>query len=201
MTNKTMEAISHHVISMRRRQSGRSSRPRLIAEWQSGPEINSSCAQWKLRLVLVRPPLEADAVVQDFLKCPAANPGDKSVNATDKNAIAGDLAEKRLLELAAGFVGTNCSAFRYDHPQAGPLRFDVARDLLRRPLFAVISRPIRLSKGAAPIRRVLIFDDHPATIRLLENFDPALDRTNNRALVVFCAVMVLLVFAVFWPLF
>ena len=196
-----MEASTDHVIPLRRRQSGGLSRPRLIAEWRAGPETISGCAQRKLRLVLSRLPLDADAVVQDFLKCPAPDAGDTSVNATDKHATVGDLAEKRLLELAAGFVGTNSSAFRYDHPQAGPLRFEVARDLLRRPLFAAISRPIRLRNGAAPIRRVLIFDDHPATIRLLENFDPALDRTNNRALVVFCAVIVLLVFAVFWPLF
>jgi hypothetical protein len=45
-----------------------------------------------------------------------------------------------------------------------------------------VSRPIRLSEGAAPIRRVLIFDDHPATARLLGDVDPALKHKNKPAL-------------------
>jgi hypothetical protein len=79
LTNKTMEAITDHVIPLRRRQSGGLSRPRLIPEWQSGPETISGRAQRKLRLVFARLPLDGDAVVQDFLKCPAPNAGDKGV--------------------------------------------------------------------------------------------------------------------------
>ena len=79
----------------------------------------------------------------------------------------------------------------------------MARDSLRpkRPRrFAVVSRPIRLREGAAPIRRVLIFDDHPATIRLLDDLDPALKRTDKLALAGCSALILLLMLALFWPL-
>ena len=86
---------------------------------------------------------------------------------------------------------------------AGHRRFDVTPYSLgpKRLLVAVIvSRPIRLREGAAPIRRVLIFDDHPATIRLLDDVDLALKRENKLALVEFSALIVLLILAMFWPL-
>jgi len=70
----------------------------------------------------------------------------------------------------------------------------------RTRVFAVVSRPIRMSEGAAPIRRVLIFDDHPATIRLLDDIDRAQKRKNKLALVEFSALIVLLLLAMFWPL-
>jgi hypothetical protein len=86
---------------------------------------------------------------------------------------------------------------------AGQRRFDVTPDPLgpkRTRIFMIVSRPIRLSEGAAPIRRVLIFDDHPATIRLLDDVDPALKRKNKLALVGCSALIVLLMLAMFWPL-
>ena len=58
----------------------------------------------------------------------------------------------------------------------------------------------RLREGAAPIRRILIFDDHPATIRLLEDVDLAVKRKNKLALVGCCALIVLVMLAMFWPL-
>ena len=64
----------------------------------------------------------------------------------------------------------------------------------------IVSRPIRLREGAAPIRRVLIFDDHPATIHLLDDVDRARKRENKLALVAFSALIVLLLLAMFWPL-
>ena len=70
----------------------------------------------------------------------------------------------------------------------------------RTRLFVVVSRPIRLSEGAAPIRHVLIFDDHPATIRLLEDIDLAQKRKHKLALVKLSALIVLLTLALFWPL-
>jgi hypothetical protein len=63
-----------------------------------------------------------------------------------------------------------------------------------------VSRPIRLSEGAAPIRLGLIFDDRPATIRLLHDVDPALKRKNKLALMECSALIVLLMLAMFWPL-
>jgi len=86
---------------------------------------------------------------------------------------------------------------------AGQRRFDVTPDPLgpkRTRIFMLGSRPIRLSQGAAPIRRVLIFDDHTATIRLLDDVDPALKRKTKLALVECGALIVLLILAMFWPL-
>jgi hypothetical protein len=87
---------------------------------------------------------------------------------------------------------------------AGQRRFAVTPDWLgskRSRVFVIVSRPILLRDGAAPIRRVLIFDDHPETIRLLEEVDLALKRKNKLALVGCSALIVLLLLAMFWPLF
>lgn len=63
-----------------------------------------------------------------------------------------------------------------------------------------MSRRIRLGEGARPIRRVLMFDDHPATIRVLDDVDRAQKRQNILALVGCSALIVLLMLAMFWPL-
>jgi hypothetical protein len=86
---------------------------------------------------------------------------------------------------------------------AGQRPFDVTPDSLgpeRTRVSVIVSRPIRLREGAAPIRRVVIFDDHPATIRLLHDVDLALKRENKLALVGCGALIVLLMLAMFWPL-
>jgi len=86
---------------------------------------------------------------------------------------------------------------------AGQRRFDVTPASLgqkRTRVFVIVSPPIRLREGAAPIRRVLIFDDHPATIRLLDDVDRAQKRENKLALVGCGALIVLLMLAMFWPL-
>jgi hypothetical protein len=82
-------------------------------------------------------------------------------------------------------------------------RFDVTPDSLRPKrtrVFVIVSRPIRLREGAAPIRRVLIFDDHPATIRLLDDVDLAQRRENKMALVGCSILIILLMLGMFWPL-
>jgi hypothetical protein len=86
---------------------------------------------------------------------------------------------------------------------AGQRRFDVTPDSLgqkRTRVSVIVSRPIRLREGAPPIRRVLIFDDHPATIRLLDDVDRAQKRENKLALVEFSALIVLLLLVMCWPL-
>jgi hypothetical protein len=86
---------------------------------------------------------------------------------------------------------------------AGQRLFDVTPGSLgpKRPrIFVIVSRPVPLREGAAPIRRVLIFDDHPATIRLLEDVDLALKRKNKLALVGCSALIVRLMLAMLWPL-
>jgi hypothetical protein len=87
--------------------------------------------------------------------------------------------------------------------KAGQRQHNVTLDSLGRKrarIFVIVSRPIRLREGAAPIRRVLIFDDHPATIRLLDDMNLAQKRENKLALVQFSALLVLLILAMFWPL-
>ena len=125
------------------------------------------------------------------------------MRATDKHATEGDLSEKHQRELAADFLKTNSPAFRFDHAQRTLVRFDAQPDSLGPKgtrIFAIVSRPIRLSEGAAPIRRVLVFDDHPATIRLLDDLDRTEKRKDRLALVAFSALMGLLMLAMFWPL-
>jgi len=86
---------------------------------------------------------------------------------------------------------------------AAQRRFDVTPESLapnRTRVFVIVSRPIRLSEGAAPIRRILIFDNHPETIRLMDDVDLALKRKNKLALVGCSILIVLLILAMFWPL-
>jgi hypothetical protein len=83
-----------------------------------------------------------------------------------------DISEENQHELAAGGLEQNPQRFILIMRNAAQRRFDVTPASLgpkRIRGFVIVSRPIRLREGAAPIRRVLIFDDHPATIRLLDD--------------------------------
>jgi hypothetical protein len=114
-----------------------------------------------------------------------------------------DIAEESLHELAAGMLKPTPQLFISTMRNVGQRGFGVTPDSLgpKRPRISVIvSRPIRLREGAAPIRRVLIFDDHPATLRLLDDVDLAQTRQNKIALVECGALIVLLILAMFWPL-
>jgi hypothetical protein len=115
-----------------------------------------------------------------------------------------DISEENQHELAAGVLKQNPQRFILIMRNAAQRRFDVTPDSLgptHTRVSMIVSRPIRLREGAAPIRRVLIFDDHPATIRLLDEVDRAQKRENKLALVEFSALIVLLILAMFWPLF
>jgi hypothetical protein len=106
-------------------------------------------------------------------------------------------------ELAAGVLKQNPQRFILIMRNAAQRRFDVTPASLgqkRARVFVIVSRRIRLREGGAPIRHVLIFDDHPATIRLLEEADRAQKRDKKPALVKFSALIVLLLLAMFWPL-
>jgi hypothetical protein len=114
-----------------------------------------------------------------------------------------DISEESPRELALGVLKQTPQRSILIMRDAGQRRFDVTPDSLgpTRPRVAVIvSRPIRLREGAAPIRCVLIFDDHPATIRLLDEVDRAQNRKDKLALVEFTALIVLLLLAMFWRL-
>jgi len=66
-------------------------------------------------------------------------------------------------------------------------------------IFAVLSRSVTV-RGKT-IRHVLIFDDHPASVRLLLGSDPAPRRRNKFLYVVLAIVLVLTTgLGMFWPL-
>ena len=78
-------------------------------------------------------------------------------------------------------------------------RLPDATTLGQKKIFVVASRPV--TEGEKTIRHIVIFDNHPASLRLLFNSDLTLRRRNE----VFYAVLAMaLVFAVglgmFWPL-
>ena len=121
----------------------------------------------------------------------------------DRHATQGDLSEKRRRKLAADFLKETPQLFISATRNAAQRRFDVTPDSLGRKrtrVSVIVSRPVRLREGAAPIRRILIFDDHPATIRLLDDLDLAQRRKDKLALVECGALIVPLILAMFWPL-
>lgn len=125
------------------------------------------------------------------------------MRARDRHATDWDLSDERRRKLAAGVLKHTPQIFISSIHNAGQRRCDVARDqsgTTRPRVSVIVSRAIRVREGAAPIRHVLIFDDHPATIRLLDDVDRAQKRGNKLALVKFSALIVLLLLAMFWPL-
>jgi len=66
-------------------------------------------------------------------------------------------------------------------------------------IFAVLSRSVTV-RGKT-IRHVLIFDDHPASVRVLLGNDPAPRRRDESLYVVLAIVLVLATgLGMFWPL-
>ena len=66
-------------------------------------------------------------------------------------------------------------------------------------IFAVLSRSVTV-RGKT-IRHVLIFDDHPASLRLLLGSDPAPRRRNEFLYVVLAiAIVIVASLGMFWPL-
>ena len=125
------------------------------------------------------------------------------MRAKDRHAAQGDLSEGRRRKLAAGALKQAPHLLIPIMHNGGRQRLEVTPDLsgpTRTRVCVIVSPPIRLREGAAPIRRVLIFDDHPATIRLLDDLDQAQKRENKLALVKFSALIVLLMLVMFWQL-
>ena len=86
---------------------------------------------------------------------------------------------------------------------AGKRRFHVTPDRLgqtRSRVSVIVSRPVQLREDAVPIRRVLIFDDHPATLLLLNDVDLSQRRKDRLAALRCSALIVLLLLMVFWRL-
>ena len=113
------------------------------------------------------------------------------------------MADELKRRMPAGVLKQTPQLFTLIMRNAGQRRFNVTPDSLgpKRTLVSVIvSRPIRLREGVAAIRHILIFDDHPATIRLLDDVDLALKRKYKLALAGCSALIVLRMLALFWPL-
>jgi hypothetical protein len=61
----------------------------------------------------------------------------------------------------------------------------------RKKIFAVVSPPIPIDAGRRAIRRVLIFDNHPATLRYLRDLDLAQRRKITRRILAGLALLVI----------
>jgi hypothetical protein len=77
----------------------------------------------------------------------------------------------------------------------------------RRKIFAIVAPPMPADRGRKIIRRVLIFDNHPDSLRLVseqyQNPDvdlPAPGHTRRSHVIFGMLLIMTLVFAMFWPL-
>ena len=90
-------------------------------------------------------------------------------------------------------------------PQAGPLADSVASR--RKRIFAIVSRPIPTKGEGKTIRRILLFDNHPASLRLvlesgfdLETDDAASRREMGKSIICGSILIAMVIAAVLWPL-
>jgi hypothetical protein len=74
-------------------------------------------------------------------------------------------------------------------------------------IFAIVTTPLPASSGGKMIRRILIFDNHPESLRLLyrqrpsPDVDPVAPRRAHAAHIMFALLLMLaLSIAIFWPL-
>ena len=74
-----------------------------------------------------------------------------------------------------------------------------ATTLREKRIFVVASKPV--TEGGTTIRHIVIFDNHPASLRLLFNSDLTLRRRNEVFYAVLAMALVLAVgLGMFWPL-
>ena len=59
--------------------------------------------------------------------------------------------------------------------------------------------PSTVDDRGKAIRRILIFDNHPETLRLLQNLDPERARLSKFGVVLGWVLIIGLVLAIFWP--
>jgi len=72
-------------------------------------------------------------------------------------------------------------------------------------IFAIVSRPIPTDAGSKTIRGILIFDNHPESLRLVSNMDIDLDNhegASRRTSIICGSILIAIVItAMLWPLF
>jgi hypothetical protein len=79
-------------------------------------------------------------------------------------------------------------------------RIPSATTLGQKRIFVVVSRPVTVSEKTS--RHIVIFDNHPASLRLLFSSDLRLRRRNEVFYVVLVFALVLAAgLGMFWPLF
>ena len=61
--------------------------------------------------------------------------------------------------------------------------------------------PSTVDDRGKAIRRILIFDNHPETLHLLQNLDPERARLSKFGVVLGWVLIIGLVLAIFWPVF
>ena len=71
----------------------------------------------------------------------------------------------------------------------------------RKKVFAMLLYPSTVDDRGKAIRRILIFDNHPETLRLLQNLDPERARLSRFGVVLGWVLIIGLVLAIFWPVF
>jgi hypothetical protein len=59
--------------------------------------------------------------------------------------------------------------------------------------------PSTVDDRVKAIWRILIFDNHPETLRLLQNLDPERERISKLGVVLGWVLIIGLVLAIFWP--
>ena len=70
----------------------------------------------------------------------------------------------------------------------------------RKKAFAILYHSM-IDDNGKMIRRILIVDDHPETLRLLQNLDPERARLSKFGVVLGWVLIIGLVLAIFWPVF
>jgi hypothetical protein len=76
--------------------------------------------------------------------------------------------------------------------------FSEPRVCRRKKFFAVVSPPMMIGASRKPIRRVLIYDNHPATLRLLHDVDLGEERKTNWRILAGAAFAIVIVLGILW---
>ncbi len=89
---------------------------------------------------------------------------------------------------------------------SGPV-LDDSKGSVKKRIFAIVSRPISTEVEGKTLRRILIFDNHPDSLRLVSRLcvDPDVDlvaarRAHPVYLIFALLLMLALSIAMFWPL-
>ena len=102
------------------------------------------------------------------------------------------------------------SPLRYPHPKwirTSAIGDRLRRDSMRRKIFAIVAPPAPSDSAGNPVRRILIFDNHPDSLRLVSKQHPnsdvdlaALRNTNGSHVLLGVVLILTLLLGMLWPL-